>query len=253
MQEAYKLKYTDFGISRDYPSEILSARKSLWWLYKEKRRNRYSKCSIKYPAKLVVNGVVLHDCFPEWDAAMHVNRIEPRKPQISVHDEASSSRESPRTRRADPLRYRDAVTGSNDNNSASSSKWRLPTPQQSPRFTAPKRNAEQNCSTTKEADASTNGTVTAQSAPSTEQRTVMSPTNGTLSTRVHQTQESGGASASTPQLQLKLVKTAVVDAPNHDVHSLNVARSDAQKDRSNMQNALATNINHANRPAGHPC
>ena len=62
------MQYT--AIHRDYPHEIAAARKSLWNLYKQARASGNNRVSIQYPARLVVNGVTTHDCFPDWDHVM---------------------------------------------------------------------------------------------------------------------------------------------------------------------------------------
>ena len=66
LDAAYMLRTTDYSVSRDYPKEILSARKRLMPQFKAERQNKRNKVSVEYPAKLVVNGRVIADEFPDW-------------------------------------------------------------------------------------------------------------------------------------------------------------------------------------------
>ena len=61
------LKGTTFSIKRGYPLEITNARKMLWPHFKEARSNPYNRVIIGHPAKLIVNGVVTRELFPDWD------------------------------------------------------------------------------------------------------------------------------------------------------------------------------------------
>lgn len=75
LQNAYKLKDTQFGIHRDYPKEILNARSSLWPSYKQaKANNPRADVSIGYPAKLLINGRVVADKFPNWREVLRGSR-----------------------------------------------------------------------------------------------------------------------------------------------------------------------------------
>ena len=81
MKEGHLLKETDLSISRDYPLEITRARKTLWPEYKRvKTQNPLAKVSIAFPAKIVVDGVVTLDLFPEWDDIIYGSRIDIRHP-----------------------------------------------------------------------------------------------------------------------------------------------------------------------------
>ena len=62
-----RLKGTLFSVDRDYPREIYDARKRLWPLLKE-NRNQHPKAdvNIQYPARLMVDKVVIRDEFPDW-------------------------------------------------------------------------------------------------------------------------------------------------------------------------------------------
>ncbi|MEW8548621.1 MAG: hypothetical protein AB2693_34400 [Candidatus Thiodiazotropha sp.] len=77
MKQGYCLKDTNFSISRDYPLEIIRARKTLWPEYKQiKVQNPNAKVAIVYPAKLIINGRVVKDLFPEWDNVLRGSRID---------------------------------------------------------------------------------------------------------------------------------------------------------------------------------
>ena len=72
---ARSLRGSEISISRDYPSEITSARKLLWPKYKEARSNPMNQVTMAYPAKLIVNGTVTMDMFPDWNAVMKGKQI----------------------------------------------------------------------------------------------------------------------------------------------------------------------------------
>ena len=67
LSNASILKGSCFSINRDYPREIVDARRIL---FREKRDIKSekpdSKVTIKYPAKLVVDGLTVKDMFPDW-------------------------------------------------------------------------------------------------------------------------------------------------------------------------------------------
>ena len=66
ISRASNLKGTDYGISRDFPKEINDARKILWPQYKQAKATNPKGVFLKYPAKLIVNKVVIDDLFPNW-------------------------------------------------------------------------------------------------------------------------------------------------------------------------------------------
>lgn len=67
MRNVGALKGTPFVIDRDYPKEVVSARKRLWPRFKAAKANAGGKkVAIQFPARLVVNGEVVHDEFPNW-------------------------------------------------------------------------------------------------------------------------------------------------------------------------------------------
>ena len=77
MAKAHTLRGTDYGINRDYPDEIVQARSRLWSDYKQAKPN-YSKGKvyIAFPAKLVINGEVTRDEFPDWKDILKGSRVE---------------------------------------------------------------------------------------------------------------------------------------------------------------------------------
>ena len=76
LANAYKLRNTGFGINRDLPKEILDARKPLWSKLKlEKQQNPGAKLNIVYPAKLLRDGQVIADAFPDWHYILHKSRM----------------------------------------------------------------------------------------------------------------------------------------------------------------------------------
>ena len=70
------LKGTSFGKDRDYPAEISHARGLLWNRYKELKRAG-KDVVIQYPAKLVADGKVVENLFPDWYEIVRGHRIEP--------------------------------------------------------------------------------------------------------------------------------------------------------------------------------
>lgn len=76
MERAHMLKNTRFSIGYDLPKEINAARKKLWDELKAiKSRQPGAKTQIIYPAKLVVDGKVVRDEFPDWNEAMRCSRL----------------------------------------------------------------------------------------------------------------------------------------------------------------------------------
>lgn len=70
------LKGTHFSVSKDYPKEIVAARRRLMPRFKAERQNRNNKVSIEYPAKLVVNGKVIADEFADWYPVLEHDRCQ---------------------------------------------------------------------------------------------------------------------------------------------------------------------------------
>lgn len=67
MDNAYKLKETGIGLSRDYPREISDARKAIWPDFK-KARDKYGARNVQivYPAALMVKKRIVKNMFPDW-------------------------------------------------------------------------------------------------------------------------------------------------------------------------------------------
>ena len=76
LENAYKLRRTNFRVERDYPKEIADARKSLYQSQEAVMARRKSqKVQILYPAKLCIEGTIVRDMFPDWADCMKQNRI----------------------------------------------------------------------------------------------------------------------------------------------------------------------------------
>ncbi|MCG8047033.1 MAG: hypothetical protein N0E48_15590, partial [Candidatus Thiodiazotropha endolucinida] len=70
------LKGTTYGVSRDYPVEISTARQSLWKQYKTTREaNPKSKVTMEFPARICVEWVVIADAFSDWYPILQGSRI----------------------------------------------------------------------------------------------------------------------------------------------------------------------------------
>ena len=70
IEGAQQLAELGKSVSRDYPYEINEARKALWPKYKELKKDTRKTVKMKYPARLIVNGVVVEDGFPNWHYVM---------------------------------------------------------------------------------------------------------------------------------------------------------------------------------------
>ncbi|MEW8547543.1 MAG: hypothetical protein AB2693_28890 [Candidatus Thiodiazotropha sp.] len=75
LQVAPELKGSQYSVCRDYPHEISEARKQLWPHYRAAREDRSAKVSIRYPARLIVNGITTHDIFPDWFTILKGSRM----------------------------------------------------------------------------------------------------------------------------------------------------------------------------------
>ena len=70
------LRGTEYGISRDYPSEISKARQSLWKQYKITREaDPRKKVTFEFPARICVDGIVVRDAFPDWYPILQGSRV----------------------------------------------------------------------------------------------------------------------------------------------------------------------------------
>ena len=109
IKQGYLLKDSNFSISRDFPMEILRARKTLWPEYKQiKLQNPSAKVVLIYPAKLLVNQRVVKDLFPEWDSLINGSRID------ITHPSQQSFGRSTRTFHPDTLQSTPAPNVSNE-------------------------------------------------------------------------------------------------------------------------------------------
>ncbi|MEW8547683.1 MAG: hypothetical protein AB2693_29600 [Candidatus Thiodiazotropha sp.] len=71
-----QLKGTDFGVSKDFPSEISKARQSLWSQFKTVRANNPNrKVTLGYPAKISVDNETIIDLFPDWFQILQGSRV----------------------------------------------------------------------------------------------------------------------------------------------------------------------------------
>ena len=76
MEKAHMLRNTSFSVAYDLPKEINDARKNLWQELKAvKSRQPRAKAQIVYPAKLIVDGKVIRDEFPDWNESMRCSRL----------------------------------------------------------------------------------------------------------------------------------------------------------------------------------
>ena len=92
MGNTRKLKVILLSVNRDYPIEITEARRDLYPMYKDWRdQNRYNKVSIQYPAKLIVNGEIKHDIFPDLSEVMAGYRVDSRQLRINKCDTKSAN------------------------------------------------------------------------------------------------------------------------------------------------------------------
>ncbi len=77
MRQAPNLKGSRYSVSRDYPPEITDARRSIWPYFKQARDSqKYRDVSIGYPAKLILNGKVVQDMFPDWFHVLRGSRVD---------------------------------------------------------------------------------------------------------------------------------------------------------------------------------
>ena len=77
MAKSHTLQGTDYGINWDYPDEIVQAWSRLWSDYKQ-AKPIYSKGKvyIAFQAKLVINGEVTRDEYPDWKDILKGSRVE---------------------------------------------------------------------------------------------------------------------------------------------------------------------------------
>lgn len=96
IETAYMLRGTNYSVTRDYPAEIVSARRNLMPLFREHRQNRNNKVSLEFPARLVVNGKTVADSFPDWYTILQTDRyamvqsLQNQTQQQNVYESSSS-------------------------------------------------------------------------------------------------------------------------------------------------------------------
>ena len=79
LDNAYTLRGSGFSVTRDFPQEIVRARRTLMPQYIQEKQNRQNKVSIEYPAKFVVNGKIISDAFLDWYTILNQDRYEMAK------------------------------------------------------------------------------------------------------------------------------------------------------------------------------
>ena len=85
MSNGRLLQGKPFGISRDYPKEIIAARGRLWPEYKSlKFKYPDDKITIAFPAKLIWGGRVKRDEFPDWVSIMKGGSGDRDQPKLSM-------------------------------------------------------------------------------------------------------------------------------------------------------------------------
>ena len=76
MSRVYMLRNTRYSVDFDLPKEIGDARKRLWNEAKQIRSNDpRARTQIVYPAKLLVDGKLVRNEFPDWNVAIRGSRI----------------------------------------------------------------------------------------------------------------------------------------------------------------------------------
>lgn len=85
MENAFKLKGSNIGLSRDFPKERSDARKVLWPRYKEARETHGPKqVKILYPPALQIRNRVVCNMFPDWYEVLRRSRCTDVAKRIAV-------------------------------------------------------------------------------------------------------------------------------------------------------------------------
>lgn len=95
MNNVGRLRGTRYVIDRDYPREIVDARRRLWPKFKEAKAKGGLRVSIQFPAKLVINNSVVQDEFPDWYRVINSHR-DIKLPYVNI-DETPHSLGAPRS------------------------------------------------------------------------------------------------------------------------------------------------------------
>lgn len=92
------MKNTAFSINRDFPQEIVSARKGLWPEFKNVRQAYPDKrVNLVYPAKIIIDGRVHANAFPDWDPTINRSRIHSNSTPTTQSASSLGPRVSPAT------------------------------------------------------------------------------------------------------------------------------------------------------------
>ena len=76
MEATRRLSGTMFRVERDFPAEISEARRRLWPTFKsEKVKHPTARVVMGFPAKVIKNGRVVRDEFPDWNDLLRVSRV----------------------------------------------------------------------------------------------------------------------------------------------------------------------------------
>ena len=98
MNNASKLRGSRFGIDRDYPAEISSARKLLWNRLKD-LKSQGKEVVLEYPARLVIGRKVVEDAFPDWYNVLRTKRVEPTiSEEVKAANDRAEERRQNRSR-----------------------------------------------------------------------------------------------------------------------------------------------------------
>lgn len=72
LRNAYLLQGHEYSINKDLPRAIALARKELWPTYKNLRRtSQNSKVILAFPAKIIKDGEIVIDRFPDWNQVLN--------------------------------------------------------------------------------------------------------------------------------------------------------------------------------------
>lgn len=93
LSRARLLKGKQYSIDLDFPKEISEARSRLWPKLKDLKTNDpRSNPRIVYPAKLVANGRVISDEFPDWHQVLRQSRLTPLSRVTKTHRDGAETR-----------------------------------------------------------------------------------------------------------------------------------------------------------------
>ena len=79
LDNAYVLRGSSYSVTRDFPLEIVKARRTLLPQYIKEKQNRKNRVFIEYPARLVVNGKTVCDAFSDWYTVLQQDRYDMAK------------------------------------------------------------------------------------------------------------------------------------------------------------------------------